>query len=166
MKVRLLGNGGHAGNIKEICRLNGDEIDDDSTALVLAYGALTCEKLEQRASPFENHQLPAGAVFPNIIHPTAIGNGNLFLLGGIQVMAGVIIQNNATIRQFCIINTGAIIEHDAVIGKGCHIAPGAVVLGDAKVGDFCFVGANAVIVQGCTVPPRTFIKANSVWKQK
>lgn len=167
MRVRFIGDGGHAGNLKDICRLNGDEITNDAEYIILAYGGITCEALEkrfnQRDELLDNKVIPPNSAFPNIIHPSVIYYA-CFPCGGVQIMAGVIIQHAVTIGSFSIINTGAIIEHDSVIGRGCHIAPGAVVLGNVHVGDFCFIGANAVVVQGSTVPPRTFVKAGSVWK--
>lgn len=162
MRVQFIGNGGHAGNLRDICRLNGVALTHESRYLVLAYGGVTCEKLEERYSEGKNS---TANIFPNIIHPTAIGDPDgIPNDAGIQIMALAVMQHNAKIGEFSIINTAAIIEHDVAIGRGCHIAPGAVVLGDVKMGDFCFVGANAVIVQGSTVPDRTFIRAGEVWK--
>jgi acetyltransferase-like isoleucine patch superfamily enzyme len=160
MSLQFIGDGGHAKNLLALIKIH-HEVVERSEWKVLAFGALTCEKLEKRVT-----ERPEGK-YPNLIYPDCnymIPRNNIKIGIGNQIMCGVVIQADVSIGDFNIINTGAIIEHDTVIGKGCHIAPGAVVLGDVKIGDFCFVGANAVVVQGSVVPPRTFINAGSVWK--
>jgi acetyltransferase-like isoleucine patch superfamily enzyme len=155
MKVQLIGDGGHAGNIKF-----GLKIVDISENKILAFGGLDCEKLEKRYV-----DRPDGN-YPNVVNSfayTELWDRNSF---GVHIMANAAIMNNVRLGDFCIINTGAIIEHDSVIGKGVHIAPGAIVLGSCTVGDFSFIGAGAIIIQGCNVPPRTFVKAGSIWNVK
>lgn len=98
----------------------------------------------------------------NVIHPSAdlthymqIGMGNF-------ISKQAIVNVNASIGDFCILNTGAIIEHDCRIGNGVHIAPGAVLAGNVTVGDNTFVGANAVIKQGVTIGKNVTIGAGAV----
>lgn len=155
MKVRLIGNGGHASNLKP-----GLKIDPESPNKVLAFGGLTCEKLEKRVN-----ERPDG-FYPNIVSSDAFYELWDAKAQGVHILAGALIQANVTLGDFCIINTGAIIEHNCTIGKGTHLAPGAIVLGDCKIGDFCFIGANATVIQGSVVPDRTFIKAGSVWNKQ
>jgi UDP-3-O-[3-hydroxymyristoyl] glucosamine N-acyltransferase len=158
MQVAFIGQGGHAGNLKDICLARGVQIVADSENMVIAFGGLTCAALEDRCKIYREGK------YPQMIHPAAIYSPTAHISDGVHVMAGAIIQHKAYIESFCIINTRAVIEHDSHIGKGTHIAPGAIVLGNCKIGEFCFVGANAVVVQGSTVPPRTFIKAGEIWK--
>jgi len=98
----------------------------------------------------------------NVVHPSAdlthymnIGIGNF-------VSKQVVVNVNASIGDFCILNTGSIIEHDCHIGNGVHIAPGAVLAGNVTVGDSTFVGANAVIKQGVTIGRNVTIGAGAV----
>lgn len=176
MKITLLGFGGHAGNLIDICQLRNYEIagfiDDAANgqalprldaiegSAVLGFGALSPEKLEDRY----NTMLYSPAHFVTLTHPDAIISHCAMFGDGVQVMAGAIIQHNAQVDSGCIINTGAIIEHGSIIHKGCHIAPGAKVLGNCEIGAFSFIGAGAIIVQGSKLPPRSFIKAGSIWR--
>jgi UDP-3-O-[3-hydroxymyristoyl] glucosamine N-acyltransferase len=159
MSVQFIGQGGHSHVLRDICEQFGIKIVEKSIEKVLAFGALTPEKLEERYN-----QEQAGNIYPCLIHHTAWISDKTSIGRGTQILANAVINSSARIGAFCIINTGAIIEHDARIGDGCHIAPGAIVLGDAKVGKFCFVGAGAIVIQGNVVPDRTFVKAGSVWK--
>ncbi len=161
MKLQLIGSGGHAKVLRDICEQFGFEIVPESENKVLAFGALHPEALEERY-----RQVDENFSWPCLIHHAAVIANASHIGEGTHILANAVINSNAHIGKFCIINTGAIIEHDAYIGNGCHISPGAIVLGGAKVGDFCMIGANAVVVQGTTVSDRTFIKSGAVCKNK
>jgi carbonic anhydrase/acetyltransferase-like protein (isoleucine patch superfamily) len=160
VSVEFIGDGGHSLVLRDICEIYDIKILEKSDNKVLAFGALSPEKLEARydGAPDGN--------YPCLIHPSVYYSHSTRIEEGVQILANAVVNRGARIGRLSIVNSGAIVEHGAIIGKGCHIAPGAVILGNAKVGDFCFIGANAVVVQECIVPDRTFIKAQGIWKKK
>ena len=131
--------------------------------LVMGFVGLNCDSLERRYTALERH-MEQGAVFPIIIHPSAVISPSAMISPGVQVMAGAVINSHARIGEGAIINTGAVVEHDAQVGAGVHIAPRAVVLGGAQVGEISYIGSGAVIVQQTVVARKTFVKALRVHK--
>jgi tetrahydrodipicolinate N-succinyltransferase len=154
----IIGNGGHSNVLKDMKPpLQGDK-------KYVGFVGKNCEDLRTRLNQFI---IQPSAEYPVVVHETAYVRYHDYQIGaGSQILARAIINTEAKIGKFCVINTGAIIEHDAVIGDGTHVAPGAVVLGDARIGECCWIGANATVIQGTRVPSNTFIKANTVWKNK
>ena len=92
-----------------------------------------------------------GFEFPVLVHPRATVDETAALAAGVQVMAGAIVQADASIGEGTIVNSGASVDHDCRIGRHVHIAPGAVLCGGVVVGDDAFLGA------ACTVLPQVGI---------
>ncbi len=186
----LIGAGGHAGSIVDalagaaltayadpkacdwLDKAGVKHLTDEQLAtslpkhaqLIMGYVGLTCDALEKRLRVLRQFTRQ-GAVFPPIVHPSAIVSPSATIGTGAQVLAGAIINSRARIGEGAVINSGAVIEHDAIIGPGAHIAPRAVVLGGAQVGDTAFIGSGAVVIQNSIVAPGSFTKAQSVAKQ-
>jgi len=49
------------------------------------------------------------------VHPAAVISESAHLGAGTVVSAGVIVQQDATIGRFCLLNTGCTIDHDNVV---------------------------------------------------
>lgn len=81
---------------------------------------------------------------------------------GTVVMAGGIIQADATVGKHSIINTGATVDHDCNIGDFVHIAPGCHLCGNVTVGEGAFLGAGTIVTPGSVIEPWAFIKAGSL----
>ena len=81
---------------------------------------------------------------------------------GVQLLAGSIIQANASIGKHSIINTNSSVDHNAVIGSHCHIAPGVTICGDVHIGDNVFIGSGSTIIEGIKIGSNSFINAGSV----
>jgi acetyltransferase EpsM len=81
---------------------------------------------------------------------------------GFQAEDGSIVNCNAKIGDFCIVNTNATIDHHTEIGHGCHVMPGATILGNIKIGNFVTIGANATILPHLNIGDGSFIGAGSV----
>ena len=81
---------------------------------------------------------------------------------GFQAEDGSIVNCNAKIGNFCIVNTNATIDHHTEIGHGCHVMPGATILGNIKIGNFVTIGANATILPHLNIGDGSFIGAGSV----
>lgn len=83
-------------------------------------------------------------------------DSNLEIGSGVQIMKGVIINNNVRIGKQCILNTKSLIEHHNTLGDGVEIGPASTICGRVKIGNYSWIGA------GATVLPRVFIGENSI----
>ncbi len=114
-----------------------------------------------RQSLFEDMR-DRGYAFVGVHHPSAIIAGSARFGDGVQVMAGVVIQNDCDIGANTIVNTGAQLDHGCVVGELSHICPGVILSGDVAVGDGAFIGAGAVVVNGVQIGHGAVIGAGSV----
>lgn len=95
------------------------------------------------------------------VHPHAqVGRGAAIGAGSV-LMAGAVVNSDATIGENVIINTGATVDHDCVIGDGVLVAPGAHLCGGVRVGAGSVIGAGAVLIPGVCVGANTVIGAGS-----
>lgn len=124
-----------------------------------------CEQLKQR-----------GAVFTNIVHPTALVTENGVVGVGITVSPFAALINNAFVGDFVTVNAFSIIGHDAMIEKGCTLSAhcdimanvhleegvflgsGSRILPNLKVGRYAKIGAGAVVIRN--VPPGASVFGN------
>lgn len=91
--------------------------------------------------------LGLGGDMISVISPLSrIGNHNVLLGRGLNVMTGAVITNEITVGEGTLINAGCSIHHDTRIGRYCEISPGARVTGKCVVGDFCSIGTGAVLI--------------------
>jgi UDP-perosamine 4-acetyltransferase len=141
--------------------LGNDEIaatfDSQTVSLVNALGQLPGKT--RRFELFLQWQA-RGFRFNDLIHPSAVCATDSRLCGGVQIMAGVVLQPDVEIGENSIINTGALIDHDCRVGKHVHIAPGAILCGGVTLADHVFIGAGAVIGPGVTVHSHAIVGAN------
>jgi UDP-perosamine 4-acetyltransferase len=88
------------------------------------------------------HVRQIGFEMVNAISPAAVVSDSAKLGCGIAVMAGAVINAEARIDDFCVINTCASIDHDCWIAEGAHVAVGCSIAGSVKIGRLAFVGAR------------------------
>jgi acetyltransferase EpsM len=98
----------------------------------------------------------------NNISNNALIDSTVIFGEGFQAEDGSIVNCNAKIGDFCIVNTNATIDHHTEIGHGCHVMPGATILGNIKIGNFVTIGANATILPHLNIGDGSFIGAGSV----
>jgi UDP-perosamine 4-acetyltransferase len=106
--------------------------------------------------------LAAGLLPLRVQHPAAICSPSAILGDGVQLLAGCIVSNGASIGVNAIVNTGAVIEHGCRIGEHAHISTSATLCGDVVVGEGAHVGAGATIMQGVVIGQRAVVGAGSV----
>lgn len=103
-----------------------------------------------------------GFFAPFLIHRSSIASENIDIAGGVQIMAGAIVQTGSSIGENTIVNTGAIVEHDCAVGSHVHICPGTVISGGCTVGEGAFVGAGATVLQGIKIGNNSIVSAGAV----
>lgn len=98
----------------------------------------------------------------NAIHPSAQISPYAKLGRGCLISNGVVIQANALVGSFNLIETYASIEPDAVIGDYCTLQSGARIGREVQIGDEVFVGSGAVIQAGVHIGSNAVIGAGAV----
>jgi UDP-perosamine 4-acetyltransferase len=103
-----------------------------------------------------------GYTLVNAISPQAVISPSAQLGQGIAVMAGAVINAEASVGDLAIINTGASVDHDCVIGAGVHIAPQCALAGNVNVGRASFLGVGCKVIPDIIIGDRAIIGAGGV----
>ncbi len=103
-----------------------------------------------------------GKLFSTISKSAVIGDSNVSIGAGVNIMPFVFVSNNVRIGEGSLINTRANIHHDVTIGTFCDISPGALILGGVTIGNESWVGAGAVILPNVKVGNNCTIGAGAV----
>lgn len=153
-----------AGNLGADCPYLGD---DDVLDVLDPHEVLFVNGLGSTASVAARRDLYDRAVgrgfcSAQIVHPRGFVDPGARLHGGVQVLAGAIVNSGAVVGENVLINSGAIIEHDVVIGAHSHVSPGAVLAGGVRVGESAHVGLGARVIQGVTLGSGTVVGAGAV----
>ena len=106
-----------------------------------------------------------GFKFLSAIHPKSILYRGIKIPVGVVIMAGVIVNADAQIGEFCILNTKASLGHDSVmhnfsslasgvttggcleLGECSALSIGAIVIQNIKIGDYAIVGAGSLVIK-------------------
>jgi sugar O-acyltransferase (sialic acid O-acetyltransferase NeuD family) len=104
----------------------------------------------------------SGFVLGRAVHPRATVAADVRIGDGTVVMAGAVLNPNATLGESVIINTCASVDHGCVLGNAVHLSPGAHLAGTVRVGDESWIGLGAVVLEGRSVGDRTIVGAGAV----
>ena len=105
----------------------------------------------------------AGGKLVSLISAKAsIGNFNVELGTGLNIMTGAVVTNRIQIGRGTLIHIHCSIHHDVVIGEYCELSPGCRILGRARLGSGISVGAGAVVLPGINVGDEAVIGAGAV----
>jgi len=102
-----------------------------------------------------------GFRLPTIAHPMSWVSPSARVGPGSVLVAGSVVNADATLGRGCIVNTGATVDHDCSIGDGAHISPGAHVGGNAVIGARTWIGIGAVIRHGVKIGTDVVIGAGA-----
>ncbi|MGV6832152.1 MAG: NeuD/PglB/VioB family sugar acetyltransferase [bacterium] len=100
--------------------------------------------------------------FESIIHPNAILAENINIGKGVVIMAGAIVNADATIGEFCILNTNSSLGHDSVMKDFSSIAPGVAVGGNVTLGFGSALCLKAGVIQNITIGDNTVVAAGAI----
>lgn len=99
----------------------------------------------------------------DVVHPQHFGAGEYIQnYGGLQVMAGAVIQPRVHIGRQVIINTNASVDHECELDDGCEVGPGATLCGCVHLGPCSWVGAGSVVLPRLTIGHDSIVGAGSV----
>ena len=141
--------------IKNINDLNKKEFKDKTFALGIG-NPLARNKMVQKFKKL-------GWELKSIISNNAIiGNYNVDLGIGLNIMHNVFISNDVAIGEGTLINNSTLIHHDVSVGKYCELSPGVRLTGHVTVGDYTSIGTGAVIIPKVKIGNNCIIGAGSV----
>lgn len=180
-KVIIIGAGGHAKVIADICLLNGDSIvgfldDVKPDGLFLNFQKLgkveqyvnyaDCEFVVAIGDSFVRERYVnqlKGVTWYTAVHPKAVISAiDTFIGEGTVVMANAVINPGAKVGKHCIINTSSVIEHDNIIGDYVHISVGAKLAGKVEVCNNTWIGVGATVKDTIKIEGKCFIGAGAV----
>lgn len=100
--------------------------------------------------------------FINAIHPLACISNTAKLGKGIVVMPGTIINTEALVEDFCILNTGSQLEHNGRMKKFSHLSAGSITGGKVTIGEFSTITLGVTILDRVTIGDNTVIGSGSL----
>lgn len=100
--------------------------------------------------------------FVSIIHPSAILANGVKIPQGTVVMADVVINSDARIGEFCILNTKSSVGHDSTLENFSSLASGVILGGNVHIGYATAISIRATIIQGITIGKHSVIGAASL----
>lgn len=183
--IIVVGAGGHAKVCIELLRAMGEQVaycvgsadsapacvgvpvlcGDEHLALLREQGygrifiALGSNKLRLKLAAVATG---LGYELVNAVSPHAVVSPSARLGAGIAVMAGAVINAEASIGDLAIINTGTSIDHDCVIGAGAHIAPQGALAGNVRVGAASFLGVGCKVIPEMRIGDNVTVGAGAV----
>lgn len=186
--VVILGGGGHAGVLAEICIEQGREIlaiaspepilarqifqglthlsSDEEVAefsaedveLVNGVGGLPGSDLRKQLA---SKFSKLGYRFATLVSTSAIVSRTAILSEGVQVLPRAIINTGASVGMHSIINSGSVVEHDCLVESFVHIAPSATICGGTVIGEGAVIGPNSVVAQGLNIGSHSIVGAGT-----
>ena len=100
--------------------------------------------------------------FVSAVHPSAQIARGVSVGGGSVVMAGVVINSDSAIGDFCIVNTHSSVDHDNRLGSFSSLAPRVATGGNVSIGEGSAIGIGAVILHGRKIGQHAVVGAGSV----
>jgi acetyltransferase EpsM len=107
-------------------------------------------------------QVADRAVFPNLIHPSAVLLPGAVLGEGTVISAGVIVASHAALGRHVFCNRGVRIGHHTRVGDFSTLQPGANLAGLIVVGPAAYVGMGAIVTERLSVGSGATVAAGAV----
>lgn len=119
---------------------------------------------EARRALFEA-ALGLGCDLAPVIHASAIVSPSASIGAGSVLMPGVIVNANARIGRYCILNTALSLDHDCIVEDGAQLGPGVRIAGGVRIGAIAFVGTGAAVIPGRSIGKGAMVAAGAVVTQ-
>jgi len=103
-----------------------------------------------------------GQITSTISHNITIGDYDVIIGEGANILDGVRISNSVKIGKLALIYYNSVITHDCVIGDYVEISPSVNILGRVTIGDYTHLGANSTILPDVKIGSNVKIGAGAV----
>jgi len=103
-----------------------------------------------------------GIAFPAIVHPSAQVARGVTIGDGAVLLAGVVVNSDATVGEFCLLNTNSSLDHDSRMDLASSLGPNAAVGGGAAIGAFSAVAIGATVLQNRRVGEHAIVGAQAL----
>jgi sugar O-acyltransferase (sialic acid O-acetyltransferase NeuD family) len=103
-----------------------------------------------------------GVLTSTISNSACIGNFDVRIGDGANILPSVKISNSVLIGKCALIYYNVILTHDVIIGDYVELSPGATILGRAKVNNGAHIGAGAIILPDVVIGENAIIGAGAV----
>jgi len=139
---------------------NDDELLNTKKPIAVAFGIGSPELIKKLTEKFKTNPLIS---FPNIIHPSVIGDFGFIKIGeGNILCARNIFTTDIEIGSFNIFNLNNTIGHDVKIGDFNIINPSVNISGGVVINDQTLIGTGTQILQYKNIVSMSVIGAGSV----
>lgn len=115
-----------------------------------------------RKQLYDKFQTLGGQLTSTISPNTSIGNYDVEIALGVNILPGSVLSNSIKIGLGTIVYYNAIITHDCVIGDFVEISPSARVLGRATVDSYTQLGSNCTILPNVKIGKNVLVGAGAV----
>jgi sugar O-acyltransferase (sialic acid O-acetyltransferase NeuD family) len=139
----------------------GDEGLINDPGFLAAHEVVVAVQGPQRRAMCEK-LLARNASLPVIAHPAATISATAAIGAGTVISAGAVVQQDARVGRFCLLNTSCSIDHDNVVGDFVSISSGVHTAGGVTIEDDVFIGLGALIINGVTIGARATVGAGAV----
>lgn len=104
-----------------------------------------------------------GGEFVSTISPLAhIGNYDVSIDSGCNILCNAVFSNSVTIGKGCIVYYNVLITHDCIVGNFVELSPCVTLLGNVQIGDFTQIGSNSTVLPKVRIGKNVIIGAGSV----
>ncbi|MBU3127153.1 NeuD/PglB/VioB family sugar acetyltransferase [Clostridium tagluense] len=110
--------------------------------------AIVCIGDNEKRMDLLEKLLKSGYKVPVIIHPKASVSKYSHIGEGSVILAGAVINTDASIGRGCIVNINSCVDHDSILWDGVHVCSGAVVRSGCRIGELSYIGSGACVKPG------------------
>ena len=107
-----------------------------------------------------------GGSFSSMISKeTYIGNYEVKIGVGVNILAGTKISNSVSVGKGSMLYYNTVVTHDVTVGDFCEISPDVKLLGGCQVGNYTWIGAGSIIFPKVRIGDNAIIAAGSVVRE-
>lgn len=120
------------------------------------------ENSTRRAAYHKIKEIAPQLEFVSVIHPSATIATDVSIVEGTVIMANVVINADAQVGRFCILNTASTLGHDCQMADFSSLASGATIGGNVQIGVCSAICLGARVIHDLKIGDHTVIGAGSI----